>query len=85
MVAIADTVAANYHDIDVAYMVWTRWMNVIYLASAVVTILGGLVITARWFAKRLDRWANAVVDNSNAVRGLTVRVTRLEKVINDNT
>lgn len=56
--------------------------GIISLIAAVVTILGGMSVLGHYFLKRLDKWANAVIDNSAAVRSLTVRVTRLEKTIN---
>lgn len=57
--------------------------SIIGLAASVVTIIGGVVLTARWFVKKLDAWGNALVDNSAAMRSLTIRVTRLEEAIND--
>lgn len=57
--------------------------SIFSLGASVVTIVGGVVFTARWFVKRLDKWGNALVDNSAAMRSLTIRVERLEGAIND--
>jgi hypothetical protein len=48
------------------------------LVASVVAIIGALVITARYLAKRFDNWASAVVENSKAMRDLSTRVARLE-------
>ena len=55
--------------------------SIISLVSAVVTILGGMAVLGRYFMKRLDKWANALIDNSDAMRKLTARVDALERTI----
>lgn len=52
--------------------------GLIGLIASVFAILGGMVIMARYIAKRFDKWANAVIENSEALRGLSERVATLE-------
>lgn len=52
--------------------------GVVGLIASVFAVLGGMIITARFMARRFDRWVTALVDNSDAMRTLTNRVMRLE-------
>jgi len=51
----------------------------------VVSTLTGVFFIARYLGRRFDRWANAVVDNSDAMRSLTERVRTLESVATNAT
>lgn len=51
------------------------------LIASVFAILAGMAIMVRYMAKRFDRWAEALVDNSVAMRSLTNRVFRLERAL----
>lgn len=56
-------------------------VSVVVFAASVVTVLSGMIMTARYTVRRMERWVDTVVDNSRAVRALTVRVIALEKAI----
>jgi hypothetical protein len=63
--------------------------GIIGLVASVFAILGGLYIAMRWLGKRIDKWVDALVENSSVMRGLSgtvvslsMRVRRLEDAIN---
>ena len=60
--------------------------GIIGLIASVFAILAGLTVACRYMAKRFDRWTEAVIENSDAIRGLIDRVATLERQItrNDN-
>lgn len=58
--------------------------GIVGMIASVCAIIGALVFTMHYMAKRFDRWIDAVVENSNAVKDLTVRVVRLEGTIEKN-
>jgi hypothetical protein len=65
--------------------------GIIGLVASVFAILGGLYIAMRWLGKRIDKWVDALVENSSVMRGLsgTVvslsrRVALLEKAMDHN-
>lgn len=51
------------------------------MAASVVTILTGAGLIARYLVHRVDAWMETMIDNSKAIRSLTVRVTGLERAI----
>ena len=55
--------------------------GIIGLLASVITILTGLAFAVRYISKRFDTWAEAVVENSKAMRSLTERVAKLEGAI----
>lgn len=62
----------------------TELEGVIGLIASVCAIIGALVIVARYMVRRFDRWADALIENSRAMRDLSQRVTLLEGAINRN-
>jgi hypothetical protein len=57
------------------------------MTASVFAIVGGLYMMLRWLDKRFDKWTEAIVENSQAMRNLGLRVTRLErafKIKDDN-
>ena len=59
----------------------TTVQGIVGMVASVIAILGGLTISVRYLGRKFDKWADAVVENSSAVRGLTDRVTRLEGAV----
>lgn len=62
----------------------TEVEGIIGLIASVCAIIGALVLCSRYLARRFDKWADALIENSKAVKDLTVRVVRLEGAINRN-
>lgn len=56
--------------------------GIIGLIASVAAIIGSLIIVARFMARRFDRWADAIIENSKAMRDLSVRVAHLEGAMN---
>lgn len=52
--------------------------SIVSLIASVFAILTGLVLVGRYIGKKFDHWAETVVENSDAVKKLTLRVIRLE-------
>ena len=59
----------------------TTVQGIVGMVASVIAILGGLTIAVRYLGKKFDKWADAVIENSGAVRSLTDRVTRLEGAV----
>lgn len=57
--------------------------GIIGLIASVFSIVAALTVTARYLGKRFDKWADALIENSRAIRLLTVRVGKLEERIKD--
>jgi hypothetical protein len=55
--------------------------GIIGMVASVSTILIGVGILIRYIGKRFDKWAEAVIENSKAIRNLTNRVVALEGTI----
>lgn len=55
--------------------------GIIGLIASVCAIIGAIVVMARWLGRKFDRWSDAVIENSSAVKDLTLRVTFLEGAI----
>jgi hypothetical protein len=52
--------------------------GIVGLIASVFAIVGTMIYVARYLGRRFDKWAEAVVSNSQAIRTLTTRVGRLE-------
>jgi hypothetical protein len=51
------------------------------LLASIVAVLGGIWVAARYIAKRFDKWAARMVENTSAMVNLTKRVDVLERTI----
>lgn len=48
------------------------------LVASIIAIIGAFIIGVRYLGRKFDKWANAVIENSTAIRHLTDRVFTLE-------
>ena len=48
------------------------------LVASIIAIIGAFVIGVRYLGRKFDKWANALIENSDALRHLTDRVFTLE-------
>ena len=60
----------------------TALEGIIGLIASVIAIIGAIFIAVRYLGRKLDKWANTIIENSTAMRDLTHRVSTLEGAIN---
>ncbi len=62
----------------------TSLEGIIGMIASVCAIIGAMIFIARYVVRCFDRWIAAVVENSSVIRGLSARITTLEKAINNH-
>lgn len=58
--------------------------GIIGLAASLCAIIGTVILCARWLGRKFEHWTETMIDNSQAMRNLTFRVSKLEEAIRRN-